>query len=50
MISTALIGISVAFAGRLGFVGLMAPHMARGLVGSSFGALFRHPHLLEGFL
>ena len=39
MISTALIGGSVAFAGGIGFVGLMAPHMARRLVGSSFGAL-----------
>ena len=34
MISTALIGGSVAFAGGIGFVGLMAPHMARRLVGS----------------
>jgi len=39
MISTALIGSSVAFAGGIGFVGLMAPHMARRLVGSAFGAL-----------
>ncbi|MEH7390911.1 FecCD family ABC transporter permease [Bacillus sp. JJ1474] len=39
MISTALIGGSVAFAGGIGFVGLMAPHMARRLVGSAFGAL-----------
>ena len=31
MISTALIGGSVAFAGGIGFVGLMAPHMARRL-------------------
>ncbi|WP_313892085.1 iron ABC transporter permease [Psychrobacillus sp.] len=39
LISTALVGGSVAFAGGIGFVGLMAPHMARRLVGSSFGAL-----------
>ena len=31
MISTALIGGSVAFAGGIGFVGLMAPHIARRL-------------------
>ncbi|MDR4318162.1 putative ferrichrome import ABC transporter permease [Niallia circulans] len=39
LISTALIGTAVAFAGGIGFVGLMAPHIARKLVGSSFGAL-----------
>lgn len=39
MISTALVGGAVAFGGGIGFVGLMAPHMARRLVGSSFGAL-----------
>lgn len=39
LLSTALVGGAVAFAGGIGFVGLMAPHMARRLVGSSFGAL-----------
>lgn len=39
LISTALIGSSVAFAGGIGFVGLMAPHIARRLVGSVYGAL-----------
>ncbi|WP_044748220.1 FecCD family ABC transporter permease [Bacillus alveayuensis] len=39
LLSTALTGGAVAFAGGIGFVGLMAPHMARRLVGSSFGAL-----------
>lgn len=39
LISSALIGSAVAFAGGIGFVGLMAPHIARRLVGSSFGAL-----------
>ncbi|UOQ94372.1 iron ABC transporter permease [Halobacillus shinanisalinarum] len=39
LISTALVGGAVAFAGGIGFVGLMAPHMARRLVGSSFAAL-----------
>lgn len=50
MISTALIGGSVAFAGGIGFVGLMAPHMARRLVGSSFGALLPVSALLGGIL
>nr|WP_246439587.1 iron ABC transporter permease [Bacillus benzoevorans] len=50
MISTALIGGSVAFAGGIGFVGLMAPHMARRLVGSSFGALLPVSALIGGIL
>ncbi|WP_227396456.1 FecCD family ABC transporter permease [Jeotgalibacillus aurantiacus] len=39
LLSTGLVGGSVAFAGGIGFVGLMAPHLARKLVGSSYGAL-----------
>ncbi|KMY53280.1 iron ABC transporter permease [Bacillus sp. FJAT-27231] len=39
LISSALTGSAVAFGGGIGFVGLMAPHIARRLVGSSFGAL-----------
>ncbi|MBO9130866.1 iron ABC transporter permease [Bacillus sp. 165] len=39
LLSTALIGGAVAFAGGISFVGLMAPHIARRLVGSAFGAL-----------
>lgn len=50
MISTALIGSSVAFAGGIGFVGLMAPHMARRLVGSSFGSLLPVAALIGGIL
>ncbi|WP_394236716.1 FecCD family ABC transporter permease [Niallia oryzisoli] len=50
IISTALIGSSVAFAGGIGFVGLMAPHMARRLVGSSFGALLPVSALIGGIL
>jgi len=50
MISTALIGSAVAFAGGIGFVGLMAPHMARRLVGSSFGALLPTSALIGGIL
>ncbi|MBY0124189.1 iron ABC transporter permease [Bacillus sp. S/N-304-OC-R1] len=50
MVSTALIGGSVAFAGGIGFVGLMAPHMARRLVGSSFGALLPASALIGAIL
>ncbi|HEY2419909.1 MAG TPA: iron ABC transporter permease [Neobacillus sp.] len=50
LICTALIGSSVAFAGGIGFVGLMAPHMARRLVGSSFGALLPASALIGGIL
>ncbi|PLR92586.1 FecCD family ABC transporter permease [Bacillus sp. T33-2] len=50
MLSTGLIGGSVAFAGGIGFVGLMAPHMARRLVGSAFGALLPVSALLGGII
>jgi len=50
MVSTALIGGSVAFAGGIGFVGLMAPHMARRIVGSSYGALLPASALIGGIL
>jgi iron complex transport system permease protein len=50
LISTALVGSSVAFAGGIGFVGLMAPHMARRLVGSSFGALLPVSAMIGGIL
>ncbi|SIB05017.1 transport system permease [Mycobacteroides abscessus subsp. abscessus] len=50
MLSTGLIGGSVAFAGGIGFVGLMAPHIARRLVGSSFGALLPTAGLIGGIL
>jgi iron complex transport system permease protein len=39
LVSTALTGSAVAFGGGISFVGLLAPHIARRLVGSSFGAL-----------
>lgn len=50
MLSTGLIGGSVAFAGGIGFVGLMAPHMARRLVGSAFGALLPVSALIGAIL
>ncbi|MDN4523776.1 FecCD family ABC transporter permease [Fictibacillus fluitans] len=46
LISTALAGSAVAFTGAIGFVGLIGPHIARRLVGSSFGALLP----VSGFL
>ncbi|MGG1600623.1 FecCD family ABC transporter permease [Paenibacillus naphthalenovorans] len=39
LLSVALAGAAVAFGGAIGFIGLMAPHMARKLVGPAFGAL-----------
>ncbi|NEW08430.1 iron ABC transporter permease [Paenibacillus sp. SYP-B3998] len=39
MLSVALAGAAVAFGGAINFIGLMAPHIARKLVGPSFGAL-----------
>lgn len=50
MISTVLIGGAVAFAGGISFVGLMAPHMARRLVGSAFGALLPVSALIGAIL
>ncbi len=50
LVSTALTGSAVAFAGGIGFVGLMAPHIARKLVGSSFGALLPTSALIGGIL
>lgn len=50
IISTGLVGTAVAFAGGIGFVGLMAPHMARRLVGSSFGSLLPVSALIGAIL
>lgn len=50
LMSTALVGGAVAFAGGIGFVGLMAPHMARRMVGSSFGALLPTAAFIGGIL
>jgi iron complex transport system permease protein len=48
--STALAGGAVAFAGGIGFVGLMAPHIARRLVGSTFGGLVIVSALVGGLI
>ncbi|WP_277673995.1 FecCD family ABC transporter permease [Piscibacillus halophilus] len=50
VIATALAGGSVAFAGGIGFVGLMAPHIARRLVGSVFSALIPVSTLIGGMI
>jgi len=39
LVSAALAGAAVSQVGAIGFVGLIAPHMARRLVGPSFGAV-----------
>jgi iron complex transport system permease protein len=50
LMSTALTGSAVAFAGGISFVGLLAPHIARKLVGSSFGALIPLSALIGAIL
>ncbi|MFC7687549.1 FecCD family ABC transporter permease [Ureibacillus sp. GCM10028918] len=50
LLCTALVGSAVAFAGTIGFVGLMAPHIARRLVGSSFGSLIPVSACIGGIL
>ncbi|WP_010306154.1 FecCD family ABC transporter permease [Kurthia senegalensis] len=39
VLSACLVGSAISFTGAIGFVGLMAPHIARRLVGSAFGLL-----------
>ncbi|HEY8476278.1 MAG TPA: iron ABC transporter permease, partial [Chloroflexota bacterium] len=48
--SVALAGAAVATAGAVGFVGLMAPHLARRLVGPSHGGLVPTAALMGGLL
>lgn len=49
-ISVALAGSAVAVGGGIGFVGLIAPHMARRLVGPSFGGLIPVTALIGGLM
>ncbi|MGO4887346.1 FecCD family ABC transporter permease [Anaerobacillus sp. MEB173] len=49
-ISVSLAGAAVAFAGGIGFVGLIAPHIARKLVGRSFGSLVPVTSLVGGII
>lgn len=50
LVSVALAGASVATAGTIGFVGLMAPHIARRLVGSMHENLLPAAALMGGLL
>jgi iron complex transport system permease protein len=49
-LATALVGGAVAFAGGIGFVGLMAPHIARRLIGSHAGSLIPATALIGAIL
>ena len=49
-ISVALAGAAVAFAGGIGFVGLIAPHIARKLIGLSFAALVPTAAFIGGII
>jgi iron complex transport system permease protein len=49
-ISVSLAGAAVAFTGGIGFVGLIAPHIARKLVGRSFGSLVPVSALVGGII
>ncbi|TCT22373.1 iron complex transport system permease protein [Melghiribacillus thermohalophilus] len=48
LISVALAGSAVAFAGGIGFVGLIAPHIARMMAGRMFGGLVFISALIGG--
>ncbi|GIN12566.1 iron ABC transporter permease [Shouchella clausii] len=50
ILSVGLAGTAVAFAGAIGFVGLVAPHLARLLVGRPFVALVVASALIGGWL
>lgn len=50
LICVALAGSAVAFGGAIGFVGLIAPHIARKLVGPSFGGLLPVSALTGGLI
>jgi iron complex transport system permease protein len=50
LLSTGFAAGAVAFAGGISFVGLIAPHIARRLVGSSFGALLPVSALIGAIL
>lgn len=49
-VSVALAGSAVAFAGGIGFVGLLAPHIAKKIVGRSFGSLVAVSALIGGII
>lgn len=45
-----LAGVSISFTGGIGFIGLMAPHIARKLVGTSYGQLLPCSALIGAIL
>ncbi|MBP3952684.1 FecCD family ABC transporter permease [Bacillus suaedae] len=49
-ISVVLAGSAVSYAGGIGFVGLVAPHIARMIIGRSFGPLIFSSALIGGLL
>ena len=49
-ISVALAGSAVAYAGGIGFVGLIAPHISRKLVGRSFSGLIPVSAIIGGLI
>jgi iron complex transport system permease protein len=49
-VSVALAGSAVAFAGGISFVGLIAPHIARKIIGRSYGGLIPITALIGGLL
>ncbi|OZB95312.1 iron ABC transporter permease [Paenibacillus sp. XY044] len=49
-VTVALAGSSVALVGAVGFIGLIGPHLARRLVGSSYGALVPASALIGALL
>ncbi|WP_339278619.1 iron ABC transporter permease [Paenibacillus sp. FSL W8-1187] len=50
MLSVALAGAAVSVGGAISFIGLIAPHMARKLVGSSFGSMMPISALIGGLI
>jgi len=50
LVSVMLAGSAVAFAGGIAFVGLVAPHMSRMLVGRSFAALIPVTAIIGGII
>lgn len=49
-LSTLTAGVAVAYGGGIGFIGLMAPHISRRIVGSNYGALLPISALIGGLL
>jgi len=50
LLSVALAGAAVAIGGTIGFIGLMAPHIARKLVGPAFGGVLPVSALVGAFI